>query len=258
MITEIFQYLLENTSGHARKFGHLKESIAIYKRQKRNQKAWSSHQENCQNEIIGFCQNLKNRETILILGSGLLHEIPITYLQANFKKVVLVDIVHLNFVKKLVAKFPNVELIEHDLTEIEHHLIQGKMINQIPCRFLNENFSAVISANLMSQIPHNLKKYIEKNKIENDELIIDQFCATAYRQHYEYLMKFNSPSLIITDIETNLLNRDGQIIETERPTAVSILPQAKHQWIWNIAPQGEIDRELSLQMKVASIILDKN
>ena len=256
MITEIIQYLLENTSFHARKFGHLKESIAILNRHKRNQNAWSSHQQNCQNEIISFCQNLNNREAILILGSGLLHEIPLVYLQQNFKKVVLVDIVHLNFVKKQVGHFSNIELIEHDITEIEHHLINKKMINQIPCRFLNEQFSAVISANLMSQIPHNLKKFIEKNKIEKDEKIIDQFCAIAYQHHFEYVARFNCPKLIITDIETNLLDQHHQVIETERPVAVSILPKPNREWIWNLAPKGEIDRELSLQMKVASIILD--
>lgn len=258
MITEIIQYLLENSSAHARKFGHLKESIAILNRQKRNQQAWEVHQQNCKNAIMNFCQKLKQHDAILILGSGPLHEIPIEFIQQHFRKVVLVDIVHLKSVKKFVKHFRNVELIEHDISEIEHFLMEGKLQNQAPTRFLNESFSGVISANLMSQIPLNLRKYIERNNLTNNESIIDHFCAKAYQDHFEYLKKFKCPSLIITDIETNLIDKNNHIIECEKPLAVTILPKANREWIWDIAPKGEIDRELSLQMKVASIILDKN
>lgn len=258
MISELIQYFFERTSGHARKFGHLKESIAILSRQKRNQNAWSSHQSNCKNEIISFCNSLTNHDSILILGSGPLHEIPLTFLQQNFKKVSLVDIVHLTKIRKHVKQYPNIELIEHDISEIEQFLIKGKLINKIPLRFINENYSGVISANLMSQIPHNLKKYIDKNKFHLDENTIEEFCKNAYIHHFDYLKNFSCPALIITDIETNLIDTNNQVIESDSPTAVKILPKAQREWIWNIAPKGEIDRELSLQMKVASIILDKN
>ncbi len=258
MINEIIQYFLERSSSHARKFGHLKESIAILQRQKRNKEAWSNHQENCQNEIITFCNLLKQHDSILVLGSGPLHEIPLVFLQQKFKKVILVDIVHLAKVRKQTSKYKNIELIEHDISEIEHLLVAGKLINKIPTRFLNENYSGVISANLMSQIPHNLKKYIHKSKLEIDENKIETFCTNAYINHLDYLKKFTCPILIITDIETNLIDNEDQIVECDSPNAVSILPKSKREWIWKIAPKGEIDRELSLQMKVASIILDKN
>lgn len=255
MIIEFIQYLFESTSKHARSFGHLHESIAILKRQKRNQQAWKEHQDNCKNEIINFCQNVNPKNSILVLGSGLLHEIPIEYLQKNFKKVTLVDIVHLNFVKKYTKKYSNIELIEHDISEVEKDLTKGNFVNRIPTRFINEEFSVVISANLMSQIPLNLKKYIDRSKLHEDEKYIDRFCQSAYENHYKYLKNFECPTLLITDIETNLVDIQNNIIESDSPSLAHILPKAHKEWIWNIAPKGEIDRELSLQMKVASIII---
>ena len=108
-------------------------------------------------------KNISSHQAILILGSGPLHEIPIEELSLQFKEVVLVDIVHLKATKKKVAHLKNVHFIEHDISELEHDLMDKKrLMIQVPSRFLDREWGMVISANILSQIPLHLNSYSKK------------------------------------------------------------------------------------------------
>lgn len=256
MIHELFLYYSNKASNNAKIFGHLKESIALIKRQKRCQEFWKSHQDHCKKFILQSINSILKFDRILIIGSGPLHEIPIEEISKKFKEVILVDVVHLNETKIKYQHLSNLNFIEHDITELENVLIQEKkLINKIPSKFLDEEFDLVISANLLSQLALHFKKFILKNKIEKAEEIIDQFCFNLTKDHFDYLNKFKCTKVLITDIETYLDYPQKKLREIETPYINFSLPKEIDTWIWNIAPIPELSTEFSLQMKVVGIIL---
>src|SRR4051812_25362893 len=118
MITELITYLSSKTTPEARAFGHLYEAIALVQREKRCSTYWLAHRTMCKNFIIENAQKISEKNSILILGSGPLHEIPLEYLAKEFKNVDLVDVVHLNETKKKWKHLTNVHFIEADVTEL--------------------------------------------------------------------------------------------------------------------------------------------
>jgi hypothetical protein len=47
---------------------------------------WKPHRDNCKNFIRHYVLKLKQKKSVLVLGSGPLHEIPIEELSTQFEK----------------------------------------------------------------------------------------------------------------------------------------------------------------------------
>ena len=266
MLPELFLSLRANSSKLARKSGLLNEQIAIHFREKRCRTEWIFHRQKCQNLISEVVNSLDNKGRVLILGSGLFHEIPLKKLSDSFKEVIAVDIVHLPVAKSLAQSLPNVYLVEQDLTnwlyKIEEKPISkaGWLDVSVPQYFQNQHFDLVISANLLSQLHLAPKRIIEglPKKHQITELETEEFCQKITDSHIKYLSNFkHSKVLLITDIETDVVAKDNSIIESHPLKFTHPLPKAHKSWKWNVAPLGEISKEYSLQMKVAGFILKK-
>lgn len=261
MLKELFTYVIQkNVLPVARSFGHLYESISLIEREKRCRPHWLSHRENSKQFIIQQCQSLVTKKSILVMGSGPLHEIPIEWLSENFEDVFLLDIVHLQSVKKKCEKLKNLHFIVHDISEVEEEIQKSQMlVKKIPV-FLNDRpFSCVISANVMSQIPLHLHSYIAKN-LSNlftaEE--IDDFLLESTRAHLQYLHSFQSPlKLLITDTETFYYDESGSLKKSYFNYSHLNLPPAKSEWIWNVAPIPEISKTMEMKMKVAGFVLNR-
>ena len=259
MIRELITYLFERpTLTEAKSFGHLTESIALNAREKRCHLAWKSHRAHCKNFIIEHLSIARHFESVLVLGTGPLHEIPIEELARTFKKVVLVDIVHLKSTKKSIAHLKNVEFLEHEISEIECVLKEEKkIIEKIPTSFLCTDWGLVLSVNLMSQLPLHLDSYIKKklkNKFPMEEVSL--FLKKVTANHLFYLKKFICPTILITDIETNYLDRAGNLLQKDISFAHLNLPETSAQWEWNIAPIPEFDKLIQMKMLVAAYIFN--
>lgn len=256
MIQEFLLYFREKCSDEAKKFGHLKESIALLQREKRCHKYWSTHLDNCHQVILELTNKLKRKDLLIIMGSGPLHEIPIESLAHLFKKILLIDIVQLSSVKKKYSHLNNIHFIEHDISELEKEIKQTKILkNKIPISFVELKPDMVISANLLSQMPYHFKNFLQKNTTHQLESI-EEFCYQLSADHFQYLKNFQCPVLIYTDIETHYKYVNENKIEIDSPYIKFALPEIYKQWDWDIAPAPEISREFSLQMKVASFILN--
>ena len=132
MLSELSQYLLNPGSQFARKLGYTKELIAINARFKRNQKHWQPHLENTKKVIIDAAEQCKHKETVVILGAGLLFDIPLEYLAKTFTHVFLIDIVFAKKTKNTCRQFNNIYLIEHDLNGLEDKLLTYKKGKALP------------------------------------------------------------------------------------------------------------------------------
>ena len=257
MIKEIFLYFTAKASKQAKTFGHLYEAIAIGEREKRCKDFWQPHRMESKKLILEIAASIQEKESLLILGSGPLHEIPITELASMFKKITLVDVVHLRSTKKQYQYLSNMEFIEYDITELEARLMkEKKIINTVPKAFLVDHYNLVISANILSQLAYHLRAYLEKNASPNlTEEQLNQFSNQVSNDHVDYLKKFTGKVLLITDIETYFKDKKNTVIKTEFPYLTINFPPPVKTWLWEIAPIPEYNSEISLQMKVAGFIL---
>ena len=76
---------------------------------------WDEHLQHCRNYILKIIDLLKP-ETITILGSGWLLDLPLSEMLEKTKKIYLIDIVHPPEVLKQISVFENVSLVEADVT----------------------------------------------------------------------------------------------------------------------------------------------
>ncbi len=266
MITEVITYIKtcfqSKISSEARAFGHLYESISLVQREKRCSSYWLPHRTMCKNFIeketkLVMKKGFSNKK-VLVLGSGPLHEIPVEFLAGNFERVDLVDVVHLPETKKQWEHLTNLNFINADVTELETDLLREKKpISKIPTAFLNENYDLVLSANLLSQLAYHLRNFLEKKsspKLTEREL--DLFAHQVTENHFLYLKKFRCPVLLITDIETHLIDKHGQLVQKETPYIDFSFPSPVEEWWWNVAPIPEYSKKLSVKMKVAGFVLN--
>lgn len=258
MILELITYLKAKTTKEAKVFGHLYESISLVQREKRCQKYWLSHRVQCKNFISKSINSLKSHEAALVLGSGPLHEIPIEEMALKFKRIDLVDVVHLDETKRKYSHLTNINFIEADITELESVIHKEKKIsNIIPSLFLNKKYDIVISANLLSQLSYHLRNYLEKKASPKlSEVALDNFSYQVSSDHYTYIKRFACPVVLITDLETHLVDRNESLLEIQTPFINFPLPAPNEQWWWNLAPRPEYSKDYSVKMKVAAFILN--
>ena len=258
MIRELITYFSEKpTLKEAKSFGHLIESISLLSREKRCRKTWAPHRAACKHFIITELKNARHYDSVLVLGSGPLHEIPIETLSKKFKRVVLVDIVHLKSTKKSVSHFNNIEFIEYEITEIEEALrVKKELIDKVPTKFLNFNWGLVLSVNLMSQLPLHLEVFIAqkcKNKFTQQQ--IQTFLKAITQNHLTYLKSFHTNVILITDTQTFYYDKNGKIIQTDNNYEHLSLPESDQEWDWNLAPIPEFQKDVGMRMHMGGFVL---
>ncbi|MDD4973138.1 MAG: class I SAM-dependent methyltransferase [Bacteriovorax sp.] len=258
MICELIAYFNSYKTREARVFGHLYESIALIEREKRCRSYWLSHRTLCKNFITENMNKCSGKSSVLVLGSGPLHEIPLELLARSFEKVDLIDVVHLKSTKERYSQHKNVHFIEADITELESELLKSrKVVNKMPSQFLDQNYDLVISANILSQLSYHLRNFLEKKarpKLSAEEL--DLFANQVTFDHFLYLQKFSCPVILITDTETVLQDKQGRVIESETPYINFSFPVPIKEWWWNVAPIPEYQKNIALKMKVSAFVLN--
>lgn len=255
MIIEFITYLWEKRlHPHDGPFGHLAESIALRSKEKRCRKNWMPHREACKNFIIQHCNPIKNKKTAVVLGSGPLHEIPIEWLSQNFKKVILVDIIHLQSTKKSVAHLTNLIFIEHDISELEAPLSKGDFKPRIPVKKFADDCSVVISANLLSQIPLHLERYIDSKLKKINLFDKEAYLEASCSNHLLYLQSFSCPALLYCDRERLYKDSKGEVIEKEQglPDLSHLTPE--REWMWDVSPINEVAKGIKVEMKVSAYV----
>lgn len=186
-----------------------------------------------------------------------MHEIPIETLSKTFKRVVLVDIVHLRSTKKSVAHLTNVEFIEHEITEIEESLrVHKELQEKVPAKFLSEDWGLVLSVNVMSQLPLHLETFIYKklkNKFSAPQT--EAFLKAVTQNHLRYLQSFQANAILITDTQTFYYDKNEKILQTDHNYEHLSLPKPNEEWNWNVAPIPEFQKDIGMKMRVCGFVL---
>ena len=204
-----------------KRMGYKTDQEGIIRRFLNEDGAWNSHIKNTKDVIIEQSEQIQEKKTVLVLGSGWLLDIPIDFLCKTFTNVVLTDIFHPKEIVKKYSKYTNIVWLQCDLTGIAENVFAigrkgSKNFNdelkkvKIYPPALNVKANYVISANILSQLDELIIDYLKKYQ-EIDTEILAGFRRKIQEKHLDFLKK--SKSVLITDIEELYFNRDAELVE---------------------------------------------
>jgi hypothetical protein len=256
VILELLEYLTTDCPAYARRLGYLGEAIAIKARHRRHCEAWGPHLARSRAVINAAAEGCVQRRTALVLGSGLLLDIPLGALAAAFERVLLVDVVHLRAARRTAARYSNVALVTGDLTgiaaDLAAQLRAGWRGTPVPAPALyrdDASIDLVVSANIAAQLA--VIPAAALRRAGADDGTIGDFCAALVRAHLDYLAGFAGRVCLITETERELHGPDGDIWRLEDALFGLALPDGGARWPWDLAPVGEVDDDYGIRNHVA-------
>ncbi|SIN85507.1 hypothetical protein SAMN05443662_0729 [Sulfurivirga caldicuralii] len=220
----------------ARSLGYLYEAIALQARRHRCAGAWSAHYARCRQAMEAL--NAQPGSRWLILGGGLLEDIPLEWLDRQGVRVDVVDIVFLRRARRRLRGYKQVHLLERDVTEHLHQLVQGDFTPPVPSWGLDRGYDVVVSLNLATQLPLLPAQYLLKQGIKDDA--IDAYGRALMRAHLTYLQRFpGAEVLLIADRHIESLDRGGRVVDEIDPWWGETPPPAETHWQWEAVPLRE-------------------
>ena len=239
MILEFIQSILSDAPTWAREQGLLKESLAIHSRYLRHKEPWTAHLSHCQSEIETFLNQYPGKKKLGILGSGYLLDFPSKILNDSSYELFLFDAVHPRALKTKTTK-AKLNFIYVDLNlapEILNFDFQQELAS---CELM-------LSTNLLSQLALGGSRHLE-----NDENQRIPLARQLVSQHLKFLRSTKKPSILISDFEKIIKSKQGSILVQESSLANFQMPIPAHQWLWPLAPLGEISKDYSIELKVGT------
>jgi hypothetical protein len=214
-----------------RRRGYVRQSGLLHARSRRCRAAWAPHLERARRVIAAAAEATAQRGHAVILGSGLLDDVPLDRLAALFARVTLVDAVHPWPARWAAGRHPNVRLVT---AEISAGLTGGSAA-------FCAGADLIVSANLLSQIPIvPLDVYEARGReappglgahlIETHLAALDAVARGAGRV------------CLITDTVQREEVRAGRIADSLDLMFGVALPPPEAAWDWDIAPFGEVGR----------------
>jgi len=263
MLAEAFQFLTTSCSPVSRNFGYLKQAIALEARYRRCRNAWSLHLDKSQELIRAAIEQCSKHHEVVVLGSGLLLDIPIDDLSARFDHVVLVDMVHLRGVRRRIKDFDNIELVEMDVTGVARplsDLIDPNSQRPWPePKFdirLFENTDLVVSANILSQLPLLPGDHLKCLGCADDEAI-HSYKRAIIDHHLKLFDQLTCTVCFIADVERRTISKIESRDNEDLLLGAEPLIEAS-SWMWNIAPAPEVDWQTHVHHRVVGGVVSPN
>lgn len=259
MIKEAVRYLLTPKSSLAKKYGFLYGSIALQSRFERCKASWLPHLKNCQDLFLNEIKDLPQKNSVVVLGSAHLHEIPLHLLGEHFKEITLVDVIHPLEHHRLAKKHSNLHLVTQDLSGLLENLADLSTLEDLHQQLKNlatsEQFKfdadLIISGNLLSQLgllPISAMERKLKRLLSTEEK--DKICNAFAQNHLKNLAQCNGKKIIYSDRIVTYKNSEGQeIYQGQYPVDFSAFTKIK-EWVWQIAPLKEASKEYSIEMTI--------
>lgn len=259
--------LLTPCPRYLRRMGFLREQLAIEARYQRNRTSWEPHLARSRAAILAVADSCTQHRTALILGGGLINDVPLAELAGRFQQVVLADILHLpRNRRKAEAVAPNITCVDFDCTGAVEKLYQAgnglddesaiTLFRQAsPCLppTLASACDLTVSVNLASQLGYLPAKWLEKGHPRND--ISLHLRRAAALRHLEWLQGLPGVRLLIGDRALVVRGLDESEVEREVILGEGDLEPSSDTWVWRFAPAPEWDRRHHLELEVGAYIL---
>ena len=230
MILEALNFAATYAISNRRRPSEITSSVRLWARARRCARDWAEHEENCKAFIRA---RLPERGRVaVVLGSGLLRDVPIENIARSFREVRLYDLQHLASVR-LRAKlrgFRNLRFLQRNLSG-GLDFLRG-----------DAGIDLVISANVLSQLG------VAAGRAGRD-------AAMVIAAHLDGLRAAPGTRLLLTDTEFALVLKNGTTAERHDLLHGVALPEAAARWAWPVAPFGELDPAYKAVHKVAAVRL---
>ena len=251
MLIEALHYLATLPFTARDKRPYIRSSVSLWARARRCAKDWQAHEDNSKALVRTKVAGLHQRRTVVVLGSGLLRDVPIELLAKKFDTVVLVDLVHLASVrmKMMRKKYRNVRLSSRDLSGYDA-LIAGGAIE--PLSFLRQvpYLDLVISANLLSQLGIGASQRLAA---EPAGPVATEGSRRLIEAHLDGMRQLPAATCVITDTTYSVLDRSGTVLETtDLLRGIEVAPVAK-VWDWPVSPFGEKNNAYEVVHRVVAV-----
>lgn len=222
-------------------------------------KGWGAHAERCKQFIISALSDIKP-QSVCIMGSGWLLDVPIDSLLLQCQRVVLMDIVHPKQIVHQHGNNPKIEMLCTDVTGLSPYLIstsRKQLTHSAICKHIDANridlqaYDMVVSLNLLSQLPEGIIERLRKYLSLSDSQIID-LSQRIQQAHIAQLPK--GKSLLISDIEEEFYDEQHQLVGST-PSVFIDLPQSPHtqRWDWVFDTHYAYREDCHTTLKVQAI-----
>jgi len=262
MISELFTYITTPCPRYVRHMDYLYEAIAMRGRYRRNRAAWKSHLDHTRRFALSAAEACTNRNKVVVLGAGLLLDVPLDELSTMFREVILSDIVFLPEVRRSVRHYSKVKLVQHDVTgmaeQLHANVLRGTRdlpwaSPDVPA--IDKDTNLVISLNILSQLWVMPRAYALKKLSELDEELIDDWCARTVEAHYAWLRSLPCAVCLVADQEFMKRDKEGKVVSQGSTIFGLALQEPDASWIWNIAPVREEGQYFSKELIVGAWLL---
>lgn len=248
MLAEMLRYWTTFAPERVRKFGYLKRLIALEFLHKRNEHAWNEHVISCREFIVDAANKCPKHGIAVVLGSGLLLEVPLRSLSDRFDRVFLVDMFHMPQVRAEVKKYFNVKLLYGDITGIFAMMKEGDYPGgNVPApepRIPHlKDADLIVSANVLTHLSPPLCEYLEKTRYLT-EFDQDRLTTQIMQAHVDAIADTaTGVGAIITSTESFELAGDRVLSRKNLVTGVKFPDTASRahnlEWQWLVAPAPE-------------------
>lgn len=269
MLLEWLTWLRTPASRPVRDLGCLHELVGIAYRSARCREAWKPHLAQAQAIVREAALACPGHKRAVILGSGVLLDLPLEVLLERFEEVVLVDLAHLPEVRSRVKGHPQLRLEERDLTGFLgtlHAAMKGSLerLEGLPLPppaplLANGPADLLVSLNLLSQITLPLVEGAGTRRRLDGSRVFPPVQLQARAQllmleHLRGLLDAQAAQIcLITDTWRQAYRPDGGL-EYEESMLEDLLPPLEgHRWRWNVAPRPELDPNLDFVHDVVGV-----
>lgn len=232
MLAEAVLHATARSNASLRRAGLVGDAVALWSRATRRRRAWRPHEERCRAFVESVLDRLPGRGTVLVLGSGLLRDVPIERLAREFDRVVLVDAVHLLPARWRAGRL-GCRMIVADLATGP---AEGGA-RPLAAYAGDPSVGLVISANVLSQLA------MAPGRRTDDPARLAREITAG---HLADLGAFEAPVCLMTDVRFTDIRRAGAPAAPVTLVEPSLLPgRPDDEWEWEVAPRGEISRDFA-------------
>lgn len=254
MLRELFEAAVSKADASVRRLGYVHESVAIAARHRRNTEAWAPHLERTRRFVA---QAATGGESIAVLGSGSLLDVPLELLLERYRYVALVDCVHPRSAVRASRRHARVTLHTLDVTGCAEALQRGETPTP-PLPVLGpsiDDADVIVSLNLLSQLPVVPMLALEARGLGPSEQ--QRFGRALISRHLEYLRGRPGRAVLVTDVSRTFerfqSTGERRLEQGDDDAMLGVeLPRPDEAWPWVVAPRGELKDDLMLTLHVSA------
>jgi hypothetical protein len=240
VLTQLALLALARTEPALATLGLRGDAVRLWARRARCRAAWAQHEAHCHAIVRTAMADLPMKRTALVLGSGLVRDVPIADLSAAFRTIVLVDAVHLPTTRLRLARYGNLRFVTTDISGVARWLTsKAAMREETLASFIEDkNIDLVISANLLSQLPLGPEDWAESHPAASP-LPAHELASAIVGWHLADLNSFMSRVCLLTDMRMDEIDANGQKTESLDLLHGHTLPAPDAEWDWDVMPKDK-------------------